>query len=116
MLPSGPEGLGQVKSQSPRYDLAEVSLLARDRRVLLTRRVTTWLVNHEYDAARLTTQLLCYLPTRGRWLSTCLLANSVSADEYSVSVDQVEWYVKFYVDKRNRAVVVWSCWWQGAAH
>lgn len=115
MLPYGPKGLGRVRIQSPKYDLAEVSLLARNRRVLLTKRVAAWLVNHEYDAG-LATQLLCCLPTRGRWLSTCLVANSVSADEYSVSLDQVEWYVKFYVDERNRAVVLWSCWWQGAAH
>jgi hypothetical protein len=79
-------------------------------------RVTMWLINHDYDAAALLVQVLGSLSTRGTWLSSCLLANSEIADEYTVHLQGEEWYVKFWLDSQNVVVSVWSCWWQGAAH
>jgi hypothetical protein len=105
-----------VRRGEPKYDLGEVVRLVRCGRVLLTRRVAAWLANHEYDAGTLVVLVLKRLPTHARWLGSCVLANSMSADEYVASLDDVEWYVKFYVDEVAGGVVVWSCWWQGSAH
>jgi hypothetical protein len=84
--------------------------------VVSTLRVTSWLTNHDYDAAEKLVQVLCSLESAGKWLSSCGLRNGETADEYEVSLDQEEWYLKFYVDGEQVVVNVWSCWWQGAAH
>jgi hypothetical protein len=100
----------------PRYDLGEVGRLVAKRRVLATKHVTSWLINHEYDAAEKLVELLSRLATSGKWTDCCSLANGEIADEYLVLVDAVEWYVKFYVDAEKAVVNVWSCWWEGTPH
>ena len=39
-----------MKPDRPRHDLAEVARLAVQRRIVATKRVVAWLVNHDYDA------------------------------------------------------------------
>jgi hypothetical protein len=105
-----------MKAAGPHYDPDEVERLARQGFVVATLRVTTWLVNHDHDAAAVLVEVLGSLTTQGRWLSSCVLANAEIADEYTVRLEDVEWYVKFWLDRQRVVVSVWSCWWQGAAH
>jgi hypothetical protein len=105
-----------VRAAGPHYDPETVERLARQGLVVATLRVTTWLVNHDYDAAAVLVEVLGSLTTQGRWLSSCVLAHAEIADEYAVHLEGVEWYVKFWVDRQHVVVSVWSCWWQGAAH
>jgi hypothetical protein len=100
----------------PRHDLSALERLARDGRVVTSRRVTKWLVNHDYDAAATVRQLLVSLATCRQWLGSCVLANAEIADEYVVVIEDEAWYLKFYVDGEQQVVNVWSCWWQGVAH
>ncbi len=105
-----------MSREGPRYDPKEVARLAREGRVVTTKRVQSWLLNHNYDAADTVIEVLTSIETLGKWLSSCVLGNSEIADEYVVTVDEEEWYVKFYVDNEQVVVNVWSCWWQGVAH
>ena len=84
--------------------------------MVTTRRVATWLINHDYDSVALVVEILCALEAYGRWLDSCVLANSEIADEYGISLSGEDWYVKFCLDEERVVVNVWSCWWQGAAH
>ncbi len=101
---------------APRYDPRQVTGLARQGRVVTTKRVTSWLVNHDYDAAEMIIEVLTSIETSGKWLGSCALVNCQIADEYLVSVDEEEWYLKFYIDEEQVVINVWSCWWEGVAH
>jgi hypothetical protein len=85
-----------MKTDGPRYGPREVERLAREGRVVTTKRVATWLINHDYDSAAVIVEVLSSLEVRGRWLDSCVL--------------------KFYVDRERIVVSAWSCWWQGTAH
>ena len=73
-------------------------------------------LHHDYDAAEMIVEVVTSIETSGKWLGSCALVNSEIADEYSVLVDNEEWYLKFYVDSGQIVVNVWSCWWEGVAH
>lgn len=103
-------------SRTPRYPVALVEQLVRDRRVLTTARVTQWLTNHDYDAKQAIMQVLLSVREHGRFTGTCTLMNGESADEYIVGVSGEDWYLKFWVDEDELFVDVWSCCWDGAIH
>jgi hypothetical protein len=105
-----------VKPAGPRYDLALVARLAREHRVVATRRVVSWIANHDYDAAETMVAVLTSLPDCGRWAGSAELKNGEVADEYIVAYDEDDWYVKFYVDGDQVIVNVWSCCWDGVVH
>jgi hypothetical protein len=105
-----------VSAGAPRYDPKKVAELARNGRVVASMRVTSWLLNHDYDAAETLVEVLGSIEKSGEWLGSCTLKNSEIADEYTVWLDGEEWYLKFYIDEEQVVVNVWSCWWQGAAH
>src|SRR5450756_1127014 len=100
----------------PEYELAEVACLARERRVIATRRVVGWLMNHDYDAAETLIDVLTSLEINGRWVGSAELKNGEVADAYVVAWSDEDWYVKFYVDGAEIVVNVWSCCWDGAVH
>ena len=100
----------------PRYDTEEVERLARLGLVVATKRVATWLMNHDYDAGTVLVEVLSSLGESGKWLGSCVLANFEIADEYAVDLEGEEWYVKFWLAGNCVVVNVWSCWWQGTAH
>jgi hypothetical protein len=105
-----------VTAQGPRYDPGLVAYLASRAHFVATIHVTRWLVNHEYDARATVTRVLAAVATHGQWLGSCVLANTVIADEYIVDLDGQDWHGKLYGDEAQSKVSVWSCWWQGAAH
>jgi hypothetical protein len=101
---------------SEHYSIAQVSELARQGRVIATRRVTQWLTNHGYPAKETLMDVLTSLESDGQFVSSCTLKNDAVADEYVVSLDEDDWYVKFWVDADQLVVDVWSCCWDGAVH
>jgi len=103
-----------MKRTGPSYDRAEVARLARERRVVATLRVRSWLMNHGYDATETMVELLTSLEKLGRWTGSTELMNGEVADEYVVPGGDEDWYVKFYVDGEQVVVIVWSCCWDGA--
>lgn len=116
MLPFYSNPATAMKRSRPKYDLAEVARLARQRRVITTRRVVSWLMNHDYDAAETLIEVLTSLEAGGRWVGSAELKNGEVADEYVVACGDEDWYVKFYVDGVEVVVNVWSCCWDGAVH
>ena len=105
-----------MRSSRPRYDPRHVERLAREGRVVATRRVVQWLVNHDYDAAATLAGVLGDLSRAGRWTGSTRLINNAVADEYIATHDGEGWYVKFSVGEDPPAVTVWSCCWSGAVH
>jgi len=105
-----------MKRSHPKHDLAEVARLARQRRVIATRHVVAWLMNHDYDAAETLVEVLTSLEADGRWVGSTELKNGEVADEYVVACGGEDWYVKFSVDGAEVVVNVWSCCWDGAVH
>jgi hypothetical protein len=101
--------------RGPCYDPVLVERLARAGRVVATKRVMQWLVNHEYDAGGTILDILCALSSRGRFVGSCELVNDEVADEYVVSLDE-DWYVKFWIEQDTVVVNVWSCCWDGTVH
>jgi hypothetical protein len=93
-----------------------VERLARQGRVVATRRVVQWLVDHDYDAAATLAGVLGDLSRAGRWTGSVRLRNDEVADEYVAEYDGEEWYVKFSVGEDAVAITVWSCCWEGAVH
>jgi len=91
----------------PEYELAEVARLARQRRVIATRRVVGWLMNHDYDAAETLIEVLTSLEAGGRWVGSAELKNGEVADTHVVAWSDEDWYVKFYVDGAEIVVNVW---------
>ena len=108
--------MAAMKRSLPRHDPAEVARLARESKVIATRRVIAWLVNHDYDAAETLVEALTGLEDRGRWTGSSELMNGEVADEYVVACRDEDWYLKFYVDGDQIVVNVWSCCWDGTAH
>lgn len=105
-----------MKRDHPRYDPAEVARLAVQRRIVATKRVVTWLVNHDYDAVETMIEVLTCIEAHGSWIGSAVLGNGEVADEYVVVCDDEDWYVKFYVDGDQVVVNVWSCCWDGTVH
>lgn len=97
------------------YDPQVVIRLARDERVIATKRVTQWLMNHDYAVKETLVEILTSLEDAGRFHKSCQLMNNKTADIYVVELDD-EWYVKFWVDEDQLVVDVWSCCWDGAVH
>jgi len=116
MLPSRRDSDARMKRSVPQHDPAEVARLARERKVVATRRVIAWLINHDYDAAETLVEVLTSLEERGRWTGSTKLMNGEVADEYVVTCRDQDWYVKFYVDGDQIVLNVWSCCWNGAVH
>lgn len=100
----------------PVYEPIVVAKLARQGNVVATLRVVSWLTNHDYDALKTITGILSALPLRGRWIGSTRLRNAQSADEYIVTWQAEDWYVKLYIDDDEVVVNVWSCCWDGAPH
>lgn len=99
----------------PRYDRQSVARLARDGRVVATKRVTQWLMNHDYDVKETLVEVLTSLEHAGEFMKSCRLKNDETADVYLVHLAD-DWYVKFWIDEDHLIVDVWSCCWDGAAH
>lgn len=97
------------------YDPQVVIRLARDGRVIATKRVTQWLTNHDYAVKETLVEILTSLEEAGRFHKSCRLVNDETADIYVVELDD-KWYVKFWVDEDQLVVDVWSCCWDGAIH
>lgn len=116
MLPFHSNLAPAMTRSRPEYELAEVARLARERRVIATRRVVGWLMNHDYDAAETLIDVLTSLEINGRWVGSAELKNGEVADAYVVAWSDEDWYVKFYVDGAEIVVNVWSCCWDGAVH
>jgi len=100
----------------PHYRPEDVARLARAGRVVATARVVSWLMNHDYDAAETLVEVLVGVARSGRHLGSTTLRNGEVADEYAVTFDQDDWYLKFYVDGDRVIVNVWSCCWDGTVH
>ena len=105
-----------MKHDRPRHDLAEVARLAVQRRIVATKRVVAWLVNHDYDAVETMIEVLTGIEAHGSWVGSAELKNGEVADEYVVACGGEDWYVKFSVDGAEVVVNVWSCCWDGAVH
>lgn len=99
-----------------RYDVGQVEKLARNGRVLATKRVTQWLSNHGYDVKETIVDVLSSLGPNARYWGSCVLFNGETADEYVVALADDDWYLKFWVDEDQLVVDVWSCCWDGAVH
>ena len=100
----------------PHYDITQVERLAKQGRIVTTKRVSQWLSNHGYDVKETITELLISLGANARFRGSCALVNEEIADEYLVSLPDDEWYLKFWIDQDELIVDVWSCCWDGAAH
>lgn len=98
------------------YSVEQVVELTRQGRVVPTKRVTQWLVNHGYEASPTIVEVLLALESRGRFVGSCTLHNDEIADEYVVRLDQDDWYLKFWVDEDQLVVDVYSCCWDGVVH
>jgi len=105
-----------VKRHRPCFDREEVARLALAGRIVVTQRVVSWLMNHDYDVAETLTVVLSSLGTHGRWVGSVVLRNGEPADEYVVARLGEEWYVKFSIDGEQVMIHVWSCCWDGAVH
>lgn len=99
-----------------RCDVKQVERLARQGRVIATKRVVQWLSNHGYDVKETIVDVLCSLGPKARYLGSCVLFNGETADEYVVALREDDWYLKFWVDEDELIVDVWSCCWDGVAH
>jgi hypothetical protein len=105
-----------VRPMPGRYPVERVAELARQGRVVATKRVTQWLMNHDYDAKETILGVLSGLGSHGRFIGSCDLVNGQVADEYIVEMDDEDWYLKFWVDDDQVVVNVWSCCWDGVVH
>jgi hypothetical protein len=98
-----------------RYDPQKVVRLAREGRVIARKRVTQWLMNHNYDVKETLVEVLANLGSAGRYVKSCELNNGEIGDVYLARLDE-DWYVKFWVDEEQLVVDVWSCCWDGVVH
>lgn len=105
-----------MKRHRPYFDADEVERLALAGRIVVTQRVVSWLMNHDYDVAETLAEVLSSLGAHGRWVGSVVLRSGRPADEYVVERLGEEWYVKFSVDGEQVMIHVWSCCWDGAVH
>lgn len=105
-----------MKRPRPYFDPDEVARLALGGRIVVTQRVVSWLMNHDYDVAETLVEVLSSLGPHGRWIGSVVLRSGEPADEYVVVGIEEEWYVKFSVDSGQVMIHVWSCCWDGAVH
>ncbi len=103
--------------RGPRYSTEKVAALVLEGRLTSNMTVTKYLVNHNYDARDLTTELLTTLSQHGSFIGSTRLKDGSIADEYRVFCESDDdwWYVKFYVNG-DQIVVLVSCWWDGTVH
>jgi hypothetical protein len=74
-----------VKRHRPYFDADEVARLALAGRIVVTQRVVSWLMNHDYDVAETLVEVLSSIGAHGRWIGSVVLRNGDPADEYVVT-------------------------------
>jgi hypothetical protein len=114
MLPF--QGGDALSGSDGRYAIVGIQSLARKGRVFTTKRVIQWLSNHDYDVKGTVTDVLLSLESHGTYIGSCTLVNGETADEYIVRLPDDDWYLKFWLDKEQLIVEVWSCCWDGVVH
>lgn len=104
----------------PEYDLDEVIDLAEKGNLRFRRRARSFLTHH-YGANLKQTALKVLKSLCHDDFKECVELNHLPgtyADVYiGGTYDDIEWYVKFYVDETGSQVVdIWSMVWDGANH
>lgn len=91
----------------PAYDLSAVKELASQGKFSATKRVRGWLRNHGYNDVDTITSVLAELDESDYYKTDELqVLEGTLADIYRATIDDEEWYVKFFIDSDTGALRV----------
>ena len=111
--------VGRTKENGAYYDLAQVKELVSVGRYVMWGRPTSFILNHYGAPASATLEKIIETMEDRDFTSSVELIKipGTRADEYMVSYDDIDWYVKLFIDSDDGVgVQILSCSWDGVTH